>query len=86
MPYTDCHRAWRRLAAAMLLQACKDARLGDGAAWAWMHSAQAARWAEWLDLPQWPPRWSQLPDAVKRPRTGRRPVAEEPPLTASRRP
>jgi hypothetical protein len=60
LPYTDAHRQWRRLAAAVLLTACTDAKAGDEAARAWLHSDQAHQWAGLVDLPAWPPNPEQL--------------------------
>jgi hypothetical protein len=65
LPYVDDSRPYKRLAVAALLQACTDAHAGDDGAWAWVHGGQARRWAEALDLPNWPPRWEQLDSRLR---------------------
>jgi len=48
-------RACRRLVAAMLLRACLDAASGAPGAAVWLQSAEAASWAELIELECWPP-------------------------------
>ena len=50
----------RRLLAAMMLRACYDAHRGDVDAIEWLHSDDAAKFAEYLDLAKWPPRLDML--------------------------
>lgn len=65
LPYTENPLAWRRLAAATLLQACTDAHAGDHHAADWLHSHQAHEWAGLVDLPDWPPRLDQLDNRTR---------------------
>jgi hypothetical protein len=48
--------ACRVVACAILSQAVKDARQGDGAAMAWVLGPEALAWADVLGFEQWPPK------------------------------
>ena len=59
-PGGDEARPWRRLASAILLQACVDAYDGDVAARLYLCSPAAHQLAGLLGLPTWPPSLAQL--------------------------
>lgn len=56
----DDDTPYRRLIAAVLLQAIDDARRGNGTARRWLKSRDAHWWAALLELDCWPPGPEQL--------------------------
>jgi hypothetical protein len=73
------HPGWRRLAAAVLLRGCLDAR-SDYHAAVWLRSEQAHSLADLLGLERWPPELGQLagrPEWVRRARAEPEPELDD---------
>lgn len=59
----DSHGA-HHLIVCLLLRAARDAAWGSTEARQWLNGAEAATWAQWINLPVWPPTLTQL-DALR---------------------
>ena len=50
----------RHLIACLLLRAARDAAWGSAEAGEWLAGTDATSWAQWINLPRWPPTRAEL--------------------------